>query len=255
MGELLCSGPGKMRASAMVNGSDFYKAAEGLLDTVRTGNPTWQSVFHQTMQEYYESNPDAERWFDIMMESRVERYNSLLQLFNFSSYKVVVDVGGGNGALLSVILKGNPQSKGVLFELPKMAGLGRDFLISYGLSDRCDVEEGDALVSVPAGGDLYILSAVLHDYQDQDASMILTNVRKAIGKSKSELLILEGVLPDDIQLSPLIHRDFLLMCIGERKEPKRIGGIALCIRFRLCEVSEDRPTHIHRIRHHQSIEK
>jgi hypothetical protein len=217
LGGLLRSGPGTMRASAIMNGGDAYKAAEGLLHTVRTGEPCWHHIFGQTMQEYFEQHPERGRWFNLAMQRRFQSYESLPQLFDLSHYELIVDVGGGTGALIAVALRSSPSSRGILFELPKVAQHAREYLQTQGLADRCQVVAGSAFDSAPPGGDLYILSWVLHDFLDDDARKILKTVRAAMGDHKSELVVLEGVVPEEIRLMSVIEMDFAMMYVGGKE--------------------------------------
>jgi O-methyltransferase len=106
----------------------------------------------------------------------------------------VVDVGGGSGNVLAALLEVNPSLHGTVFERPFVAETAVHWLHTAGLNHRCDVLEGDFFESVPTGGDVYVLSHVIHDWDEAHCLTLLGNCRGAIGP-RGRLLIVETVLP------------------------------------------------------------
>jgi hypothetical protein len=105
----------------------------------------------------------------------------------------VVDVGGGQGVLLQRVLEAHPHLYGVVFDRPGVTEAARTRLAEAGLSRRCEVVGGDFFAGVPAGGDAYVLSWILHDWDDEAAARILRNCRAAMSDD-GRLLVLELVL-------------------------------------------------------------
>jgi hypothetical protein len=120
----------------------------------------------------------------------------VLEAYNFSQAPTIVDVGGGHGKIISEILKRNPEMRGFLFDLPHAFEGGKRAIAQAGLADRCDVVSGDFFVSVPAGADAYLLSRVIHDWDDEKATAILKVVRQAIAPG-GRLILLETMLKAD----------------------------------------------------------
>jgi hypothetical protein len=118
--------------------------------------------------------------------------------YDFSAFRTIVDVGGGQGVLLSGILKAFPQLHGILFDLPRVVQNAKWI---ESIADRCDVIGGDFFESVPAGGEAYLLKHVIHDWNDERALVILKNVRRQI-PADGKLLIVEGVYPPRVEASP-----------------------------------------------------
>jgi hypothetical protein len=114
--------------------------------------------------------------------------------YDFSGFRRVVDVGGGNGALLVGILRAHPSLKGTLFDLPQVVERARPRLREIGLGDRCEAMGGDVFAEVPGGADAYLLKHVIHDWDDDSAVAILQNCCKAMSPA-AKLLIIEGVYP------------------------------------------------------------
>ena len=87
----------------------------------------------------------------------------------FPNSTCVVDVGGGQGALLAEILSRHAQLKGILFDLPSVVAGARPVLEEAGVADRCQALPGDMFTAVPEGGDAYLIKSVLMDEDDDNA--------------------------------------------------------------------------------------
>ena len=133
-------------------------------------------------------------------------YTGVVEAYNFGAIRKLVDVGGGHGRLISMILKAYPKMRGVLFDLPHAFEGGQKAIAEAGLSDRCEVVSGDFFQSVPQNGDAYILSRVIHDWDDDKAVTILQVVRKAVAPH-SRLLLFETMIQADNRLSYALLSD------------------------------------------------
>jgi O-methyltransferase domain len=142
----------------------------------------------------------------------------IVRSYDFSSIKHIVDVGGGRGVLLSVILKTHPHVHGTLLDR-REAVLNVPIAVdAAGVASRCTLAPGDFFSSVPAGGDLYVLSRVLHDWDDDAAVRILTTCRQAMSDS-AVLLIAEAVLPERARdLPAAIRMDLHMLTLLTGKE-------------------------------------
>jgi hypothetical protein len=118
----------------------------------------------------------------------------VLGAYDFSPYRAIVDVGGGNGAFLAAILGQLPRARGIVADLPHVVGLAALQFGQSGVADRCELVDCDFFKSVPSGGDLYILKHIIHDWDDERASTILKNCRRAM-QAQARLLIVDCVLP------------------------------------------------------------
>jgi len=131
-------------------------------------------------------------------------YKGTVASYDFRAIRKVVDVGGGHGRLISMILKAHPKMQGVLFDLPHALEGGRKTISENNLSIRCEVVSGNFFQFVPEGGDAYILSRVIHDWDEDKAVAILTVVRKTI-PSNGRLLLFETMIAKTNELSyPLL---------------------------------------------------
>ncbi|MGW5266964.1 methyltransferase [Microbispora sp. NPDC004025] len=197
--------PGSLRSAVRVIAENGYWYAMGnLAQTVRDGRSAFITRFGP-LYGYFEEHPEAARLFNEYMAIRAAPLEAALATaYDFTGVRTLVDVAGGTGHLLAAVLDRHPGMRGVLFDIAHVVEDARESLRARGLGDRCEFESGDFFDSVPAGGDLYLLASVIHNWSDEAALRILTNVRKALA-GHGRLLLLEMVLPDDA--TPHIGKD------------------------------------------------
>jgi hypothetical protein len=188
--------PGSLRAFAIMLGEpEHWRAWEGMLHSVRTGQPAFDQVFGIPLFQYFPAHPEAARIFDDAMTSRSAQENTaIIAAYDFTAAHTVVDVGGGQGSLLASILDVYPNVGGVLFDLPHVLAPARTRIEHAGQAARWVFVAGDFFAAVPAGGDLYLLKKVIHDWDDERAQQILMNCHTAMAGT-GRLLLIEPVIP------------------------------------------------------------
>lgn len=196
IGEFLCTDvPGSRRHYAIMMGEEPYRVTGDMLETVRTGQTAFNRIYGMGHFEYLQTHPEANATFNAAMQGTRSSLNDLGNFYDFGRFLKVVDVGGNEGAVIATILNTNQQIHGILFDLPHVVNGAEGYLKSKGVLDRCQIIGGDAFDSVPPGGDLYVLSAVLHAFEDDKAKKILDNCRASIA-NYGTLLLIEQVLPE-----------------------------------------------------------
>ena len=214
--------PGSMRAAALLFGGITQQAWGDLQRSVETGEPAFRRVFGMDSFDYMAQHPDEAANFDAAMADFTKHIaTAVVAAYDFSPFRRIVDVGGGNGALIAGILKANSTLAGVLFDLPQVADRAIAPMRELGLADRCEIVGGDFFTAVPVGGDAYLLKHVIHDWNDDRAGEILRNCRRAMG-AEAKLLILEGVYPPRIDQSDesrgaAANDVNMLVCTGGRQ--------------------------------------
>jgi O-methyltransferase/methyltransferase family protein len=170
--------------AAFVGRPYHWQAWGALLHGVQTGENAFRSVHGADVWAYRAEHPEEGAIFDAAMTAIMLRANGhLLAAYDFGRFARVVDVGGGRGAFLSAILEANPGMRGVLFDQPQVVE-GAD------VGERCEVVGGSFFEAVPEGADAYVLKAVLHDWEDDDALRILRSCRAAMAPA-AVLLVVE----------------------------------------------------------------
>lgn len=219
-GRCLVSGsPGALQARAIANGEEWYRAWGGLLHSVRTGETAFDHVLGMPLFQYLSANAGAAATFNEAMASSTElAARAVVEAYDLSRAGTIVDVGGGTGAFLAGILTANPRARGILFDRPGVVlGAGR-ILTRAGVADRCAVVPGDFFETVPSGGGAYILSWIIHDWDDDRAVTILENCRRAMADD-ARLLIIEQVVPpgNEPSLSKLYDLQMLALAGGRER--------------------------------------
>ncbi len=221
--KLLCTDdPESMRYVAISMGEENYTAAGDLLHTVKTGETAFDYRYGKGHFDWMADHPEASKTFNMFMAQSTRRYGRPLESYKLNERHLIVDVGGGRGTLLAHILKTNPKMNGILYDLPQGCAEAGPFLEAQGVADRCKIIHGSFFDSVPAGGDVYFLSRILHDWPDQKAKQILDNCRKAIS-NRGSLLIREAVIPEGDTPSPGKQVDLIMLYMlggAERTEPE-----------------------------------
>ena len=231
--------PSSLRGAIVARGDLYYGAGAGLLEAVLHGGVPFERVHGIGFFESLAQHPDRSASFQASMIDRSRREAAdVVAAYDFGACGRLVDVGGGQGVLLGTILAAVPRLQGVLFDQPPVVEGARERLASMGLAGRCEFIAGDFLAAVPPGGDTYLLSRVIHDWDDERAVRILTNCRRAMGQGAT-LLLVEVVLPERaIERPSAIRMDVhMLMLVGGRErttaEYERLLGAA---GFRLVRV-------------------
>ncbi|MFF5258089.1 methyltransferase [Actinomadura viridis] len=185
-----------MRSVVIPQGApDFLEAMGSLADAVRNGKSPFAARFG-SMYGYLERHPEARHHFDAHMSTRSRSIaEAFVARYDFSGIDTIADLGGGVGTVLATILKANPGMRSILFELePVIAGAG-EFLRAQGVADRCELVAGDFFSSVPVA-DAYVLSNIVHNWDDEDALLILRNMRATM-PAHGRALLLDILLPED----------------------------------------------------------
>jgi O-methyltransferase domain len=195
-GHLCSQTPGSLRAFAVMLGEQEHWRPWGeILHSVRTGQPAFDHVFGVSRFEYFADHPDDARTFSDAMTSRASEENdAIIAAYDFSTFKSITDVGGGEGSLLAAILRTTSSIRCVLFDLPHVVATAKE------AADRDERAVGYQLIGgsffdpLPAGADVYVLKKVVMDWDDERAIAILTNCRAAMPRS-GRILVIEPIVP------------------------------------------------------------
>ena len=173
----------------------WWEAWGDLLHSVQTGETAFDSVHGMGLFEHLNQNAEAAQIFNGFMTSMTNaQAEAIVTAYDFGSAHVVVDIAGGQGALVRAVLEKYPGPQAVIFDQPSVVSDASRLIREAGLEARCQVVGGNFFESVPAGGDIYMMKQIIHDWDDKDAVAILRNCRKAM-TGAAALLIIERVVP------------------------------------------------------------
>jgi len=220
LGEYLRDGvPNSQRGPVRVRGALYFAAAQGLLNAATGADPTspFEQQYGQAFFTHLDASPEHAAVFQASMAGRAaHEAEAVVQHYELKGR--LVDVGAGPGTLTQVALRTFPDLVATLVDRPMMIDRARQTIDAAGLTDRCTFVEADFFESVPAGGDVYLLSRVLHDWADDDAIRILRTCRVAM-TPEARLLVVDAVLPAMARDKPAaIRMDLLMLLLFRARE-------------------------------------
>ena len=212
-GTLRSEGADSVRDWALFVGRpEMWNAWGGLRDSLMTGEAAFPRAHGMSLWEYKAGHPEIGGPFDRWMSRQSDQHNAaLVAAYDFSSFRVLADVGGGQGSTLAAILRANSSLRGILLDLPHVVAQPAP-LEEAGVADRCEVIGGDMLQGVPMGADAYVIKRVLMDWGDEQATKLLRNCADAMPED-GKVLAVEMVLPPGNEPHPGKVFDVLMLLI------------------------------------------
>jgi hypothetical protein len=214
---------GTFAGAVTARGTLYYPAVGQLLGALRSGRVAFELAYGAPMFDYLAAHSDLAEVFQGSMADRAHREaKAVAAAFDYSGCRTVVDVGGGRGILLARLLDERPELVGVLADLPAALPGARAYLDAAGVGDRVRDEAIDFFAGIPGGGDVYVLSRVLHDWNDADALRILETCRAGMPET-ARLVVIDAIVPEVATDAPsAIRMDlYMLVLLGARE---RTGG-------------------------------
>jgi len=214
---------GSLRYFAMTElGQEHFSAWEEFPYSIRTGGLAFTEKFKQPVWAYYAAHPEHAEVFNRSMTNLTGwATQAVLMAYDFSPFRRIVDVGGGEGSFLAAMLGASPDARGVLFDAAAVIA-ATTRLRDAGVEARSEQTAGNFFESVPSGGDMYTLKMILHDWTDEESLTILRNIRKAIVPG-GKVIIIEAVLGPgpDAPFKNFLDLNMMVMTGGrERTEPE-----------------------------------
>jgi hypothetical protein len=208
--------PQSIRRWAMMLGARFvWEPCGELHEAIRTGRPAFELVHHAPFFKYLAEHPNDAAVFNAAMSSLPAYIAALVEAYDFSRFERIVDVGGGHGAKLLAILSANARLRGTLYDLPAVVAGAHD-VRGGDVGDRYEIVGGDFFEGIPAGADAYLLSGIIHDWDDESAVKILSNCRRAI-RPDGSLLLVETVLTPSSDPSRALMDVLMMVLTGGRE--------------------------------------
>jgi hypothetical protein len=188
--------PGSLKSTALLYGDAvFWNAYGQMLHSIRTGETAFEHAHGEPMYAYLASHPTKASLFHEAMSGFSEQeIAAILEAYDFSGFTTVVDVGGGQGALIAALLKTWSHLRGIILDRDDVAAGSRRLLEQAGLTERANFVAGDFFQTIPRGGSAYLLKSVIHNWDDTSAQKILRNCRQAMPES-ARVIIMERVIP------------------------------------------------------------
>jgi hypothetical protein len=219
---LTSDAPDSMRDLALMWMETHYEPFSRLVDTMRSGTSAAELHYGQPFFDWLGDHPDQVARFSGAMANLTDGIKAAaVATCDFSAARRILDVGGSDGALLAQVLSSVPDAHGTVFDLPHVVSAVETVAKGRGLADRLDAIAGDFFAAVPAGYDTYVMSMILHDWDDERATRILANI--AAVAPGARVVALELIVPPGSgpHLAKMIDLTMLAMLTGrERTEPE-----------------------------------
>lgn len=208
--------PGSLRYMILHHlGPVNWNLMSNLEYAVSSGNDAFTDKYGKEIYEFLKDNPDEHALFDKSMSNLSDLgLAPILNVYDFSRFPLIIDIGGGEGFLLSNILKCNPGINGILFDTGEALLKAPEMLALHQVENRTAIVSGNFFKAIPGAGDLYILKNIIHNWSDEQAVELLKTIHKAIGPGAIllmiEMVILSGNGPSlvkllDIQMMATMH--------------------------------------------------
>jgi SAM-dependent methyltransferase len=232
--------PVTTRWLAIMLGSEQFRSWGDALHSFVTGEPAFDEVYGRGLFDYLAEHPDASSNFDRAMAAGTRGRVAALLGYDWTGVERVADIGGGNGSALVALLSSNPHLRGVLFDLPTVVARANDVLRDARVLDRCDIVRGDFFADSLPSADVYVLSQILHDWNDERAGAILRNCRRTL-PDDGRLLLVEQVITDgpESDFGKLFDLHMLVMLGGKERTEKEWRALLAVERFELGQITAE----------------
>jgi hypothetical protein len=225
--------PGSVRHAVMMfNRPWSSRSHEEMVYCVKTGKPSFEKVFGMDTWAWFAQHPAEQENFNrSMTDISAGRQVSAVETYDWRGISSLIDVGGGHGRLLAMVLKKNPGMRGAVFDQPHVVKGAEAVLREAGVADRARTIGGNFFESVPAGSegggfDTVMMSHIIHDWDDAKGLAIMKNCRKAV-KTGAKLLLLENVLRpgNEPDLGKIIDLEMLVVVGGKERSEEEFAGL------------------------------
>jgi hypothetical protein len=217
-----------------------HAAIGALLHSVCTGTPAFEHLHGTSWWSQLAARPDQAAIFDAAMGDLARRLHAAtVEAYDLSATGHLIDVGGGRGHLVAALLRRYPGLRATVYDQPEVVRHAGAVLDKAGVADRAELASGDFFTAVPAGADAYLMSMILHDWNDVQVVAILANVRQAMGPH-SELLVVDAIVPEGNDPHDGKLRDLIMLALHPGRERTEAEFAELFSRagLRLREVRE-----------------
>lgn len=197
---------------------DRYLRADDLLTCLREGTTAFHRRFGEEMFDYLSEHEEDRRLFTSAMTGMARHsVPAIVEALDLDGDELVVDVGGGEGSLAIALVKSFDDLEAIVFDRPQVVADAKRRIQVGGLVERCRVHEGSFFEGVPRGADLYLLGRVLHDWDDDQAVEILSNIADA-ADAGSRVVAVEEVVDEGPGWSEAKMKDLMMMTMTGGKE-------------------------------------
>src|SRR5436190_4145085 len=226
VGAALTDGPVRWMALWIAGEFNFHVYANAI-HSLMTGESSVPKTTGHEVFEHFAKTPDLSKVFnDAMTGFSNVVIPAIVESYDFSGIGTLVDIAGGHGAILTAILQKHPGMKGILFDLEHVIAGAKPKIEAQGLAGRVTTGSGDFFKAVPSGGDAYIMKHIIHDWDDDKAALILSNIRKVLPKD-GRVILIEAVIPpgNEPGMGKILDLEMLVMPGGRERTEQEFRAL------------------------------
>lgn len=231
--------PGSARSSLIcLIGKLVSPAWDNLDHALKTGEPGFEKHYGKGIFEWISTQPGMPEMFsETMVGMHGREPPAVAKGFDFSGVGTLVDVGGASGNMLGHVLSHHPGVKGVLYDLPHVVADAPQLLEQFGVADRVAIEGGNFFEGVPVGHDGYLMSHIIHDWDEDECATILRHCHAAM-QDDGRLFVVEMVLPDSDEPHPGKVIDMMMLTApgGAERTPSEYEALLSASGFRITRI-------------------
>ncbi|OSC40317.1 methyltransferase [Mycobacterium decipiens] len=219
---LLVDSPNSLKDFAILFGHPVHNGAYAdIMHSVRTGETAFKHVHGAELFDYCQTDADFFSVFnDAMTATSRREARAIAAAYPFSDFGTLADVGGGRGLLLSEVLKKVRGLKGALFDLPGVVAGAEATFEQAGVGDRATIHGGSFFEAIPVRADAYMMKYIIHDWDDEKATIILRNCVESMAPD-GKVLVIDYVLPEGNEASVGKFVDIEMLVIPGGRERTR----------------------------------
>lgn len=218
---------------------EHWQAHGNLMHSVKTGGIAFEGAFGQPFFPYIQDKPEVAQIFDDAMTSFSRTVGAAVAaVYDFSEEKVIADIGGGHGRLLSSVLKTNENARGILFDQPQVVAGAEKVLEEAGVSNHVEIVGGDFFAEIPISADVYLMKHIIHDWNDDESLTILSNIAKS-APAGAKVLLIESVVEAEKgvpSMSKVMDLNMLAMTSGKERTAAEYAALFERAGFKLTAV-------------------
>jgi SAM-dependent methyltransferase len=196
--------PGSLRDFARWVGTEFHwRMVAGLDYSVATGQPALskENPGKDAFAVLAEDRKAQQIFNDAMSALSAADGAAIVQTYEFSRFRAVIDVGGGHGTLAMMIAEVAPEVKLRVLDQPHVIDGTRNRLAQKGLANKIEAIAGNFFDRIPGPADLCVLKHIIHDWDDENSRRILKNCRDALADD-GRILVCETLISDGPESIP-----------------------------------------------------
>jgi 2,7-dihydroxy-5-methyl-1-naphthoate 7-O-methyltransferase len=217
-------------------GGRMDRAWPALPAAIRTGKPCYDNAYGVSVWEDVQADPRLAESFDALMTAQSEGlWPELLEAYDWSRVREVVDIGGGSGTVAAALARAHPHLQVTVLELPPVARAAAERFAREGLAGRCRAQAGSMFDPLPRGAGVYLLSIVIGDWTDANAVAVLRRCAEA-ADAGGRVLVVEPLLPDDPAMRAAMDLAMFVVSEGRPRTVEQFRALGGAAGLRLVKI-------------------